>query len=95
MYARNKLYVSKKYIQEKGIPQIIKELENHSIVGFIDKDKCQNILVGFSEQDNILVKKLILMLSYFLIMLFMILTWQLNVTELLMFYIFLLIVKQI
>ena len=56
MYARNKLYVSKKYIQEKGISQIIKELENHSIVGFIDKDKCQNILVGFSEQDNILVK---------------------------------------
>ncbi|APC91224.1 MULTISPECIES: LysR family transcriptional regulator [Francisella] len=50
--AKNKLYASKKYIQEKGIPQTIKELENHRIVGFIDKDKCQNILVGFSEQDN-------------------------------------------
>lgn len=35
-------------------------------MGFIDKDKCQNILVGFSEQDNILVNKLILMLIYFL-----------------------------
>ncbi|AEE87729.1 Transcriptional regulator [Francisella cf. novicida Fx1] len=50
--AKNKLYASKKYIQEKGVPETIKELENHSIVGFIDNDKCQNALVGFSELDN-------------------------------------------
>lgn len=50
--SKNKLYASKKYIQEKGVPETIKELENHSIVGFIDNDKCQNALVGFSELDN-------------------------------------------
>ncbi|QLE79857.1 LysR family transcriptional regulator [Francisella sp. Scap27] len=50
--AKNKLYASKKYISEKGMPKSIKDLKNHKIVGIADDNKCREALIGISEYSQ-------------------------------------------
>ncbi|AIT10276.1 LysR family transcriptional regulator [Candidatus Francisella endociliophora] len=50
--AKNKLYTSKKYIKENGVPKTVKDLELHKVVGLADNNKGRETLIGTSEENG-------------------------------------------
>ncbi|APC96445.1 LysR family transcriptional regulator [Francisella frigiditurris] len=49
---KNKLYVSKKYMEINGIPKTLEELKDHRLVGFLENGEIKTKLIATSEKTH-------------------------------------------